>query len=86
MKKNLKKFSLIVVLLISLCVSLFAAYTTECNCHLVCPYCRSLNTNHYHPDRGSLRAQVRCRDCGYEWIEENPEQDPKKEDASELNY
>lgn len=44
-----------------------------------------METNHYHPN-GGTGAQVKCRDCGYEWIEENPEQDPKKEDASELNY
>ena len=76
----MKKSTIILALffLLFVCSSLFASYSSECNCKLICPNCGSINTNHFHPN-GGIAAQVRCRDCDTEWIDENPEQWPEPE-------
>lgn len=72
------KYILALVLILFVCGGLFASYSSECNCKLICPNCGGINTNHIHPD-GGIAAQVRCRDCDTEWIEENPEEWPDPE-------
>jgi len=82
MKRTFKKFSLIVVLVVTLLGGAFAAYATRCD--LTCPYCSSKNINHFHPNKG-VPCWAYCRDCGYEWFEENPPQVPPKEERTEGN-
>lgn len=80
MKKNLKKMLLVSVMALSLCGGVVVAYAEKCI--LVCPVCGGMNTNHYHPDGGKA-AQVKCRDCGYKWLETNPKQEPPKNSVGE---
>lgn len=75
MKKSLKTISLIIVLVVTLLGGAFAAYATKCI--LICPKCGSMETNHVHPD-GGKGAEIKCRDCGYNWYEANPKQEKKK--------
>lgn len=72
--KKLKSILTVGALLLCMCISLSATSSTECDCYIKCAACKGKNINHYHPNTGSLRAQCYCRDCGYEWIEENPRQ------------
>ena len=85
--KKFKTFALSAILAFSICGSLMASisHMSECHCYLICPNCGSLETNHYHPN-GGIAAQVFCRTCHYEWIEENPEQWPDiPEDSTDNN-
>lgn len=80
MKKNLKKMLLVSVMALSLCGGVYVAYATTCD--LVCPSCAGKNINHFHPNKG-VPCWAYCRDCKYEWYEENPPQVPPKEDRKE---
>ena len=82
MKKNLKKILIVTIMALSICGGVVAAYATKCI--LVCPECGSMNTNHYHPNGGQA-AQVKCRDCGHKWCDENPPQEPSKEENNMIN-
>lgn len=80
MKKSFKKFLLVSVMALSLCGGVYVAYATTCD--LVCPNCAGKNINHFHPNEG-VPCWAYCRDCEYEWFEENPEQESTKKGVDE---
>ncbi len=82
MKKNLKKISLIIILVVTLLGGAFAAYAITCD--LTCPNCGGKNINHFHPNK-DVPCWAFCRDCETEWYEKNPPQVPPKEDRKEEN-
>ena len=66
MKKNLKKISLIIILVVTLLGGAFAAYAITCD--LTCPNCGGKNINHFHPNK-DVPCWAFCRDYETEWYE-----------------
>lgn len=74
--KNFKRITLIVILLLTVCVGVVAAYGTDCrlceriNKELRCPFCGGYDVEHEHVcSEHPQRISAACASCGYGWKE-----------------